>query len=176
DGGGGEDGAGGIRDTVLLHLWDEQTCLASLFRKGDGLAVYWPWLVQQQQQQPSGDFAGQSVAPPGGLVSQQQFASSQLPLPENSSGWHFEYGSATALFVLPRESREQLFSVARGNTHSLLETPAASGGGGYSRNDLSPGGGAAGERGRERERGGIGDMLHPRKMPADENGVRDLLQ
>lgn len=36
----------GERETVSLHLWDEQMCLASLFRKGDGLAIFWPWVMR----------------------------------------------------------------------------------------------------------------------------------
>lgn len=38
----------GERETVLFHLWDDQMCLAALFRKGDGLAIFWPWLVQSE--------------------------------------------------------------------------------------------------------------------------------
>ncbi|CAM9796220.1 unnamed protein product, partial [Scytosiphon promiscuus] len=144
DGGGGtgDGSADRSKDTVLLHLWDEQTCLASLFRKGDGLAVYWPWLVQHQ---PSNDSAGDPTTLAGG-PSSQPLASSQLPLPESSCGWHFEYGSATALFVLPRESREQLFTAASGNGRSELEAPAASSSGGAGvvfPDKLSPRGGDA---------------------------------
>lgn len=40
----------GDRETILFHLWDEQMCLASLFRKGDGLAIYWPWVMQSDVQ------------------------------------------------------------------------------------------------------------------------------
>lgn len=46
------------RETVLFHLWDEQICLASLFRKGDGLAIYWPWLVQGEGNDPPGASLG----------------------------------------------------------------------------------------------------------------------
>lgn len=81
---GGDDGGGGgslSGETVLLHLWDEQTCLTSLFRKGDGLALYWPWLVQQQEQeqeQPQGVGVGVEAAMRGGDVSRLQPLSSQV--------------------------------------------------------------------------------------------------
>ena len=67
-GGGDEDGSrGGIaadgeRETVLLHLWDDQMCLTSLFQKGDGLAIYWPWLVQSDPQDSAGGRIGFSQA------------------------------------------------------------------------------------------------------------------
>ncbi|CAN0031945.1 unnamed protein product [Ectocarpus fasciculatus] len=138
--GGEDDGSSSSsRETVLFHLWDEQTCLTSLFRKGDGLGVYWPWLVREPQPRGSGGDQG-PVAAPGGQSSQQQLVSSQLPLPSDSSGWHFEYGSATALFVLPRESRAQLFSAANGNSNADgfatgragVESRSGGGGGGHS--------------------------------------------
>lgn len=75
---GAQDGRGGdsssCRETVLFHLWDEQTCLTSLFRKGDGLAVYWPWLVQQQPRVGDAvhDSTGERAAP------EQQPLSSQV--------------------------------------------------------------------------------------------------
>ena len=52
-GGGSEADEGGAGDggeettVVLLHLWDEQMCLSSLFARGDGLAIYWPWVVEE---------------------------------------------------------------------------------------------------------------------------------
>eukprot|EP00903_Cladosiphon_okamuranus_P008777 g8408.t1 len=160
DGGGCDNSSG--RETVLLHLWDEQTCLTSLFRKGDGLAVYWPWLVQQQPQ--GGEVVHDSA---GGRTAsqQQQSLSSQVILPDCASGWHFEYGSATALFVLPRESRAQLFAAANGTGAGtkgtcLIEATAVNGGRGVpSRGKLSSGG-----------------VPRAQETPADENGVRDLLQ
>ncbi|CBJ48415.1 hypothetical protein Esi_0002_0212 [Ectocarpus siliculosus] len=154
--------------------------------KGDGLGVYWPWLVREQQPRSSGGDQG-SAAAPGGLSSQQQLVSSQLPLPSDSFGWHFEYGSATALFVLPRESRAQLFSAANNDSNGDgfstggpgVESRSSGGGGGgsgnsgggvvVSRKATSRGAGVDG-----RGRGGTVGAAH--EMPADENGVRDLLQ
>lgn len=82
DGGGGDSSSNNSssRETVLLHLWDEQTCLTSLFRKGDGLVVYWPWLVQQQQPHAqSGDVVLDPAAAMGARApSQQQSLSSQV--------------------------------------------------------------------------------------------------
>ncbi|CAM9360129.1 unnamed protein product, partial [Ectocarpus sp. 4 AP-2014] len=187
--GGEDDGSSSSssssRETVLFHLWDEQTCLTSLFRKGDGLGVYWPWLVREQQPRGSGSDQG-SVAAPGGLSSQRQLVSSQLPLPSDSSGWHFEYGSATALFVLPRESRAQLFSAANADSNGDgfstggpgVKSGSSSGGGGSG----NSGGGVVASRKafsrgavlNGRGRGGTVGAVH--EMPADENGVRDLLQ
>lgn len=73
-------GAKGGAETVLLHLWDEQTCLASLFRKGDGLAIFWPWLVQSDgYDTPLGGGGGGAATVGGGasgggsLPSQQSF-------------------------------------------------------------------------------------------------------
>lgn len=65
DGDGSREGIAtdGERETVLLHLWDEQMCLTSLFQKGDGLAVYWPWLVQSDPQDAAGGRIGLSQAP-----------------------------------------------------------------------------------------------------------------
>ncbi|CAB1111368.1 unnamed protein product [Ectocarpus sp. CCAP 1310/34] len=185
--GGEDDGSSSSssRETVLFHLWDEQTCLTSLFRKGDGLGVYWPWLVREQQPRSSGGDQG-SAAAPGGLPSQQQLVSSQLPLPRASSGWHFEYGSATALFVLPRESRAQLFSAANEDSNGDgfstggpgVESRSSGGGGGSG----NSGGGVVASRKafsrgavvNGRGRGGTVGAVH--EMPIDENGVRDVLQ
>eukprot|EP00752_Nemacystus_decipiens_P006458 g5816.t1 len=180
DGGGcGTSGSGGSsRETVLLHLWDEQTCLTSLFRKGDGLVVYWPWLVQQQQQQQpqSGDVALDSA----------HSLLSQVPLPDSTSGWHFEYGSATALFVLPREGRAQLFAAANGVANGGSDGRAGTDGPsrtGALANGIGGGGSRVPSRGklsapgaRGAEVGGSGGVLRAQEMPADENGVRDLLQ
>ncbi|CAM9473095.1 unnamed protein product [Pylaiella littoralis] len=191
NGGDGRCDSSGGRETVLLHLWDEQTCLTSLFQKGDGLAVYWPWLAEQQQ---SGDSIHDDSVPltGRGTSSQQNSLSSQLPLAGDASGWHFEYGSATALFVLPRESRAQLFSAANGNhdnnnaiTNSgtgdatgakgPIEAMTGSGGGGISSRDRSS---TAVRAARERVAEGVGRgrVLHLQDMPVDENGVRDVLQ
>lgn len=65
DGDGSREGIAteGERGTVLLHLWDEQMCLTSLFQKGDGLALYWPWLVQSDLQDAAGGRIGFSQAP-----------------------------------------------------------------------------------------------------------------
>lgn len=82
EGGGDEDGpregvaADGERETVLLHLWDEQMCLTSLFQKGDGLAVYWPWLVQSDPQDAAGGRIGFSQAP---SLSSQASSRGRLP-------------------------------------------------------------------------------------------------
>lgn len=77
NGGDGRCDSSGGRETVLLHLWDEQTCLTSLFQKGDGLAVYWPWLAEQQQ---SGDSIHDDSVPltGRGTSSQQNSLSSQV--------------------------------------------------------------------------------------------------
>lgn len=110
----------------------------------------------------------------------------QLPSPSDSSGWHFEYGSATALFVLPRESRAQLFSAANDDSNGDgLSTGGpgvesrSSGGGGGSGNS---GGGVVASR-KAFSRGAVvngrgrgGTVGAVQEMPADENGVRDLLQ
>lgn len=75
-------------------------------------------------------------------------------------GWHYEYGSATAFFVLPRESRAHLFSAANGDGASEATGEAVGG--------VEPPG---------RSRGaGTGREMRVEEMPADENGVRDLLQ
>lgn len=82
EGGGDEDGSrGGIaaygeREKVLLHLWDEQMCLTSLFQKGDGLAIYWPWLVQSDPQDSAGGHIGFSQAP---SLSSQASSCRRLP-------------------------------------------------------------------------------------------------
>lgn len=83
--------------------------------------------------------------------------------------WHYEYGSATALFVLPRESRTPLIAAANGDAGDLgatCDTTATDGDG-----DSVP------LRGRSlRAVEGTGGALRVEEMPADENGVRDLLQ
>lgn len=59
--GGGKASDRGDRDhTVLLRLWDEQMCLSELFRKGDALALYWPWVVCGNEHESSGGGAGLS--------------------------------------------------------------------------------------------------------------------
>jgi len=118
----------------------------------------------------------------------------QIRPPDNACGWHFEYGSATALFVLPRDSRSHLFAAASGSgdggdigvgSTEATECDGGGGGGGgggngrvASRGQFPHGAGAAGARGKQKEGGGRGGrgLLRPQEMPADENGVRDLLQ
>ena len=73
--------------------------------------------------------------------------------------WHYEYGSATALFVLPRESRARLFSAANGEASDPLQGTA--------------GGVASLEKSK---RIGKGEGARVEDTPVDENGVRDLLQ
>lgn len=63
------DGADGEKDIAVLNLWDEQMCLASLFKKGDGLAIYWPWVVQSDGLDVPGGRPGLSQQPVG-LASQ----------------------------------------------------------------------------------------------------------
>lgn len=73
--------------------------------------------------------------------------------------WHYEYGSATALFVLPRESRARLFSAANGDASDPMEATA---------------GGVASLENSKRM--GRGEEARAEDTPVDENGVRDLLQ
>lgn len=73
--------------------------------------------------------------------------------------WHYEYGSATALFVLPRESRARLFSAANGDAADALAATA----GDVASLEFS-------------KRSGTGEGARAEDTPVDENGVRDLLQ
>lgn len=73
--------------------------------------------------------------------------------------WHYEYGSATALFVLPRESRARLFSAANGEASDPLEATAGS----VASLEIS-------------KRVGRVEGARAEDTPIDENGVRDLLQ
>ncbi|CAM9247462.1 unnamed protein product [Laminaria digitata] len=163
DGDGPREGiaADGERETVLLHLWDEQTCLTSLFQKGDGLALYWPWLVQSDPQDAAGGRIGFSQAP---SLSSQASSRGRLPPIWSPSTphppcWHYEYGSATALFVLPRESRARLFSAVNGDAADALAATA----GGVASLEFS-------------KRIGTGEGARAEDTPVDENGARDLLQ
>lgn len=73
----------------------------------------------------------------------------------NTTGWHYEYGSATAFFVLPQEGRSALMSAARGNAGAAVAV--ASQGNSWSDPELAAMGGSCSE-----------------SVPADENGVRDV--
>ncbi|CAM9247483.1 unnamed protein product [Sphacelaria rigidula] len=144
----------GERQTVLLHLWDEQMCLASLFRKGDGLAIFWPWVMRSDVPEvPAGERRGnnsehQSLASP----SQESLRTTEAL---NATGWHYEYGSATAFFVLPQEGRAVLLSAARGNSGAAV---------------------AVAGQGTDRGEPELAAMEGPcaEGVPADENGVRDV--
>lgn len=84
-----------------------------------------------------------------------------LPTPS----WHYEYGSATAFFVLPREGRAAFLSAARGNA------PIAPVGGGGATVAAAPHGG----RRSDAEVAATGG-LYAEDVPVDENGVRDMRQ
>lgn len=75
----GEEGGGcgpeAERETVLLHLWDEQMCLASLFARGDGLAIYWPWVVEEGGEEAERRSAGASPQQLASLDSQASLCS-----------------------------------------------------------------------------------------------------
>lgn len=89
-----------------------------------------------------------------------------LPAP----GWHYEYGSATAFFVLPREGWATFLSAANSNT----PIPPAVGSGGSSGRKAT----AAAPTGgiwSEAEQAATGG-LSTEDVPQDENGVRDMRQ
>lgn len=73
------------------------------------------------------------------------------------SGWHYEYGSATAFFVLPRESRQPLLAAANGDADFAAADSSA-----------QP---SRSSQGVVVTRGSCVD-----EVPADENGVRDVRQ
>lgn len=78
-------------------------------------------------------------------------------------GWHYEYGSATAFFVLPRESRSLLLAAADGNTQLDAAIGSAA---------AAPDGGQLNTQEVTTATGGpcVEDVQ------ADENGIRDLRQ
>lgn len=78
DGGvGSTQGPADRDDTVFFHLWDEQMCLATLFQKGDGLAIFWPWVMQSDDHDTPG---GRSVPSQQPLALSSQVRDCTVPV------------------------------------------------------------------------------------------------